>query len=224
MADRGHVSARWNRAAEAGEASAGARTTQTYILGIGASGALLAGAGVTLISLVGLVSFDVWPGTPSSAVPEEAQLNLGGGGAVTQPIEEAPLSEAAAAITSATAPAAEAAPSRGGGGGGGDRADKQPGVDGNALPEPPASPAPATPYVPPLEEPDGGASAPGNSKDEGKSDGRDDEAGDPLDDPDEADPGQPSEKILPGHSADASRGGRDAPDWWRQSSRPWNDE
>ncbi|MFL5907524.1 MAG: hypothetical protein ACJ75Z_08015 [Solirubrobacterales bacterium] len=38
-----------------------ARTTQTYLAGIGASGALMAGAFVTFVILVGVVTFDAWP-------------------------------------------------------------------------------------------------------------------------------------------------------------------
>jgi hypothetical protein len=224
------VSARWDRATEGGEASNGARTTQTYILGIGASGALLAGAGVALISLVGLVSFDVWPGTPSSAAPEEAQLNFGSN-AVSQPAEGAPLSEAAGILADATPPGAGGAPSTGGGGGGagGDDQEKQPVDDGEEPPAPPA-PAPSAPYVPPPDEADGST---GGSKEEGKSDPRHgDEGGDPIDDPDEPDPVQPPSKDLPGRSGDGdgddSKGGspdrrhcrREAPDAVAQASSP----
>jgi len=38
-----------------------ARTAETYIAGIGASGALIASAFVMLVVLVGLVTFDAWP-------------------------------------------------------------------------------------------------------------------------------------------------------------------
>ena len=53
------------------------KTAQSYIAGIGASGALLAGAVVTFVFLVGTVSFEVWPeaserdsGTESLGVAE----------------------------------------------------------------------------------------------------------------------------------------------------------
>src|SRR5262245_48019933 len=38
-----------------------ARTAETYIAGLGASGALLAGAGVIFIMVVGIVTFNAWP-------------------------------------------------------------------------------------------------------------------------------------------------------------------
>jgi hypothetical protein len=75
------VSARWKRVVQEGKTHTGAKTTQSYIAGIGVSGALLAGAAVTLISLVGLVSFRVWPGAPVGSGPTgQAELNLGGAG------------------------------------------------------------------------------------------------------------------------------------------------
>jgi hypothetical protein len=42
-------------------ATGNGKTAQSYIAGIGASGALLAGAVVTFVFLVGTVSFEVWP-------------------------------------------------------------------------------------------------------------------------------------------------------------------
>lgn len=59
------------------EANGNGKTAQSYIAGIGASGALLAGAVVTFVFLVGTVSFEVWPqaaeldnGTESLGVAE----------------------------------------------------------------------------------------------------------------------------------------------------------
>lgn len=65
-------------------ATGNGKTAQSYIAGIGASGALLAGAVVTFVFLVGTVSFEVWPaasnsdgGTDSLGV---AELSGGGDG------------------------------------------------------------------------------------------------------------------------------------------------
>jgi hypothetical protein len=50
------------RAARGGNAHGAAETTGTYLAGVGTSGALLAGAAIVFVTLVGLASFDVWPG------------------------------------------------------------------------------------------------------------------------------------------------------------------
>lgn len=71
------------------------KIAQSYIAGIGASGALLAGAVVTFVFLVGAVSFQVWPAAtdrgsgpqalpvaelagPAASGAEAAQVSLGG--------------------------------------------------------------------------------------------------------------------------------------------------
>jgi len=59
-----------------------ARTADTYLVGIGASGALIASVFVTFMILVGAVTFDAWP--------RAASLIGGGGGKVS--IETAPTS------------------------------------------------------------------------------------------------------------------------------------
>ena len=139
------MSALWRRHSGALEASGGARTTQTYILGVGASGALLAGAGVALISLVGLVSFDVWPESPGGTGPAEAQLNLGG--TASQPAEEAALSGAVGILTPTASTPAAGTPAPGGADDGG----------GKRAPKPPNSPPAGTaPTAPPAPGPGGG--------------------------------------------------------------------
>ena len=64
--------------------SGNGKTAQGYIAGIGASGALLAGAVVTFVFLVGTVSFEVWPAASNSAGGTEslgvAELSDGDGG------------------------------------------------------------------------------------------------------------------------------------------------
>ena len=58
------------------------RTPESLLVGIGASGALLAGAAIILISLVGVVSFKVWPtgggNPPGSGVGLQAAIEVGG--------------------------------------------------------------------------------------------------------------------------------------------------
>ena len=60
------MSAHGWRAGREGETHAAARTSsnntpESFIVGVGASGALLAGAAIVFVTLVGLVSFNVWP-------------------------------------------------------------------------------------------------------------------------------------------------------------------
>lgn len=88
------------------------KTAQGYIAGIGASGALLAGAVVTFVFLVGAVSFEVWP----TAAHENSDDSLGiaelsGPGGAESSTSTSSLGEAvgllAAAVPSeVTAPAA----------------------------------------------------------------------------------------------------------------------
>jgi hypothetical protein len=49
------------RAAREGDHAA-AKTTSTYLVGAGATGALVAAAVIVFISLVGIASYDIWPG------------------------------------------------------------------------------------------------------------------------------------------------------------------
>ena len=155
------MSALWKRGTEAAGASGAGRTTQTYILGVGASGALLAGAGVALISLVGLVSFDVWPGAPmGGGSQEEAQLNFDR--STEQPAAAAGLGPAAGILTpTATTLTTGGAP--GGADDGGAKRSPKP-------PKSPKSPAGNAPAAPPAPGPGigdgvgsgGGSGGPGN--------------------------------------------------------------
>jgi hypothetical protein len=53
-----------------------ARTAETYIAGIGASGALIASAFVMLVVLVGIVTFDAWPRGGNQAGGGDGQVSL----------------------------------------------------------------------------------------------------------------------------------------------------
>ena len=65
-------------------ATGNGKTAQSYIAGIGASGALLAGAVVTFVFLVGTVSFEVWPAASNGDGRTDslgvAELSSGGDG------------------------------------------------------------------------------------------------------------------------------------------------
>ena len=93
-----------------------ARTAETYLAGLGASGALIAGAIVAFLLLVGAVTFDVWP--------RAAGLFGSGDAGVDQVDADVPAGTAAAALGSAADEVAGPAPGRplvdrGGGGGAG---------------------------------------------------------------------------------------------------------
>lgn len=152
------MSARWKRATRVGEPPVGARTTHSYIAGIGASGALVAGAAITLVSLIGLVSFDLWPAPPGGG-PGTAPFSLEVGASAS---EGTPLSEAdgflasASPLDTAGAPAgAPDSPAK--------RPDSTPGF-GPQVPQPPAQTPTVTPVpVPTATETDtrSGAQSPG---------------------------------------------------------------
>jgi translation initiation factor IF-2 len=83
-------------------ASPGQRIQQSYVSGAGASGALLAGALIGFIALVGLVSFNSWP--QPSVSPVSAVDSSLAPARVTRAAEPNPASPAGAA-SSAPAPA-----------------------------------------------------------------------------------------------------------------------
>src|ERR1700754_707181 len=118
--DSGTVSARDWRAAREGEAHAASRTSESFIVGIGASGGILAGAAIVFVTLVGVVAFNVWPsaaGISSSGGTVElgaaTPASAGGGGG------SAPVSAASGQLASATVPVSGGVGAGGGGGGGG---------------------------------------------------------------------------------------------------------
>src|SRR2546421_10125506 len=92
--DSGQVSARDWRAVREGDTHAASRTSNTpesFIVGVGASGALLAGAAIVFVTLVGLVSFNVWPSSRSFS-PSAVNVELSapkaapaGGGSTAAP-------------------------------------------------------------------------------------------------------------------------------------------
>lgn len=95
------------------------RIAQSYLAGIGASGALLAGAVVTFVFLVGTVSFEVWPaasdrGSGAESLPV-AQL-AGPAGEGANPSLSAAVGQLAAAVPAVEAPAKSSGGPKPGGG------------------------------------------------------------------------------------------------------------
>src|SRR5262245_41771558 len=92
-----------------GAATGNGKTAQSYIAGIGASGALLAGAVVTFVFLVGAVSFEVWPtasgknaGPDTLGVAELSGPAQGGGSSSSSSLGAAVTALAAAVPTDVT--------------------------------------------------------------------------------------------------------------------------
>ena len=195
------MSALWKRGTEAAGASGAARTTQTYILGVGASGALLAGAGVALISLVGLVSFDVWPGAPmGGGSQEEAQLNFDR--STEQPAAAAGLGPAAGILTP-TATTRTTGDATGGADDGGAKGSPRPPKSA----KPPADNAPAAPPAPGPGVGDGGGSGSGSgSGSSGTPGAGNPPASSPIRNPNaRSNPGKPANNA-PGHSNSGGKG------------------
>ena len=103
-----NVSAREWRAVREGETHAATKTStnntpESFIVGIGASGALLAGAAIVFVTLVGIVSFNVWPTGNDGSVERNVELS-----APTprnsQQVPAAPLSAAAGQVASTSVP------------------------------------------------------------------------------------------------------------------------
>jgi hypothetical protein len=146
------VSARDWRAAREGETHAAGRrsnTPESFIVAVGASGGLLAGAAIVFVTLVGVVSFNVWP---SGAGISSSGGNVELGAATPPPVGDggaaAPLSSASGQLASATPPARGSGGGGAGGAGGGDRGgDRDRGSAGGQLGA--GSPPSTTPATPP---------------------------------------------------------------------------
>jgi len=98
------------RAAREGDAHAAAKTRDTYLAGVGISGALVAGAAIVFIISVGTASFDVWPGGGDNGGSSSGVVDLapaGPGGEVA---------EAATGPTRSNAPSGSATSPSGGAG------------------------------------------------------------------------------------------------------------
>jgi hypothetical protein len=120
----------------------GKTARRSYLAGIGASGALLAGAVVTFVFLVGTVSFEVRPeaserdsGTESLGVAELSGPGGGGASPEAATLGEAvtPLASSVPAVEVPSKPKAQPGLKGGGGNGGGDG-----GSDGGGAPVTPS--------------------------------------------------------------------------------------
>jgi hypothetical protein len=74
------VSGREWRAVREGETHSAPKTSsnntpESFIVGVGASGALLAGAAIVFVTLVGLVSFNVWPTAQDASTDANVELS-----------------------------------------------------------------------------------------------------------------------------------------------------
>jgi hypothetical protein len=96
-------------------------TPESLIVGVGASGALLAGAAIVFITLLGLVSFNVWPAPRGGSAVGNVELQVSSSGASHG--AGTPVGAASGQLASAgpSFPAPPTDDARGGGrGGGGD--------------------------------------------------------------------------------------------------------
>lgn len=75
-------------------------TPESFIVGVGASGALLAGAAVIFVTLVGLVSFNVWPTASNVSLDGNVELSAPTPSGSSSPGAAAPVSTAAGQVAS----------------------------------------------------------------------------------------------------------------------------
>ena len=181
--DARRVSAREWRAVREGETHAATKTSknntpESFIVGIGASGAVLAGAAIVFVTLVGLVSFNVWPTSRDTAVDANVELSQATKGA-TPNVSVAPGGGASvqtiASTTGATGATAGAGNTGAGNGntGGQQQGGSGGGGGGNGNKGPKSSPPSTSPVTTPP------TSDTGNS-DSGNSDGSSGSGSDPV--------------------------------------------
>jgi hypothetical protein len=155
--DDRNVSAREWRAVREGDAHAAPKTShnntpESFIVGVGASGALLAGAAIVFVTLVGLVSFNVWPTAQDATTDGNVELSAAtpNGPAKNTVV---PLSAAAGQVAATNVGTPGTPAGTGGGGNGGNS------QGGKSKPKPKPTPSP-TPTAPgtTLTPPDSGGS------------------------------------------------------------------
>jgi hypothetical protein len=172
------VSAREWRAVREGETHAATRTStnntpESFIVGIGASGAVLAGAAIVFVTLVGIVSFNVWPTSKDATGGADGNVELSAATkTATHHASVAPVSAASGLIASTTgaAGATTGAGNAGAGGAGSGNTGGQQGGSGGggdkgSKPSPPSTTL-TTPATPPPSGDTG-------DSDSGSSDGSD---------------------------------------------------
>jgi hypothetical protein len=157
--DDRNVSAREWRAVREGDAHAAPKTSQnntpeSFIVGVGASGALLAGAAIVFVTLVGLVSFNVWPTAQDSTTDGNVELSAAtprNGNGTPSNSTVVPLSAAAGQLA-----ATNVGPPTGAGGGGNGGGGN---AGGKGKPKP--APAPTPPGTTPAPPNSGGSDGTG---------------------------------------------------------------
>src|SRR6188768_1689904 len=160
--DDRNVSAREWRAVREGDAHAAPKTSQnntpeSFIVGVGASGALLAGAAIVFVTLVGLVSFNVWPTAQDATTDGNVELSAATPNAPAKNTV-VPVSAAAGqlAATNVGPPGTPTGTGGGGNGGGGNGGNPQRGK-AKPKPKPTPSPTPTAPGTTPTPPDSGGS-------------------------------------------------------------------
>jgi hypothetical protein len=166
------VSAREWRAVREGETHTATKTSsnntqESFIVGIGASGALLAGAAIVFVTLVGLVSFNVWPTGHEVSVDGNVELSTAKLNASPASGKVAPVSAASGQLASTSVGAGSSVGGGGSGAGGssGGGANDQGGGNGG-QPKSGFKNPPATSTPPPAIDVSGGT---GNAGDTGQT-------------------------------------------------------
>jgi hypothetical protein len=159
--DDRNVSPREWRAVREGDTHSAPKTSpnntpESFIVGVGASGALLAGAAIVFVTLVGLVSFNVWPTAQESSTNGNVELNAAtkSGPTKSGPTNSTvvPVTAAAGQLASSTVGGSGGSPGggNGGGNGGGTKGGKGGDLKGGPVQTPPSTPPtpPSTPTPP----------------------------------------------------------------------------
>ena len=165
--DDRNVSAREWRAVREGDAHSAPKTSsnntpESFIVGVGASGALLAGAAIVFVSLVGLVSFNVWPTAQDASTDGNVELSAATPRAPAHSTV-VPVSAAAGQLAAANVGGTGGTAGTGGSGGGNGNGGNGGNTGGNGKPKPSPAPTPpnATPTPTPTPPDTGGSTGPG---------------------------------------------------------------
>ncbi len=165
--DARRVSAREWRAVREGEAHTATKTStnntpESFIVGIGASGAVLAGAAIVFVTLVGLVSFNVWPASKDTTVDGNVELSAATKGA-TPSASLTPAGGASVQTVASTAVPAGAASGAGNAGNGNTGGQQGGSGGGGGAGKGPKSSPPSTAPVTSPPTSDSGNSGSGDS-------------------------------------------------------------
>jgi hypothetical protein len=157
--DDRNVSAREWRAVREGDTHPAPKTSsnntpESFIVGVGASGALLAGAAIVFVTLVGLVSFNVWPTVQNGSTDGNVELSAA---TPRVPVNNTvvPVSAAAGQLASANVGTSTGSGGGGNAGNGGNGGKNQ---GGKSKP----APAPTPPNTSPTPPDTGGSTGTGD--------------------------------------------------------------